>query len=161
MTTTAMAAIAPIFFVPIFLMKEAFSLVLPEVFSCSGFAGVIADSLLSVLFAGFPHFAQKAAPSSRGAPHFVQNLGVLMASVIGSSCESLPLDSLSIGPAGSFCSSERGFFASLFRRSCCMVLRDPQRRFLPQRSGVWTDGQRHENRGSQAGWQTCGCRTAF
>lgn len=74
----------------------------------------------------------------------------------------VPLPSaLSPLPSSGCLSSERGFFASLFRRSGCVVLRDPRRRFLPVRSGVRTDGQRHENRGSQAGWQTCGRRTAF
>ena len=86
MTTIATTAIAPIFFAPNFLMKEAFSLVFSETFSCSGFAGVIADSLLLSSSTGLPHFAQKAAASYRGVPHFVQNLGALAASVTGVSC---------------------------------------------------------------------------
>ena len=67
-------------------MKEAFSLVFSELFFCSDFAGVIADSLLLSSFAGLPHFAQKAESPFRGAPHFVQNLGALAASVAGVSC---------------------------------------------------------------------------
>ena len=107
MATIATTAIVPIFFVPNFLMKEAFSLVFSELFSCSGFAGAIADSLLSVLFAGLPHFAQKAESPFRGAPHFVQNLGALAASVAGVSyrlSSSVPF--LLAGSNGLFSSAE-------------------------------------------------------